>query len=210
MRCGFLTERTLLEALSEQLEIPIADLDAPGVVSREAAGRCRRDIAEQWRICPVRFDERRRVLTVAVADADPRLLKDIEHLLAVKIEAVLAPGEAIDRALRRVFQDEVVAVERLDDLTVARSEARRVQTLDDLLGPSLPAPAPAPPPVTPQPAPPPTPVAPTGASPVVVRELTERVTRLEKTVASQAKAIRTLVELLNERGLLKPSDSSRG
>lgn len=153
---GFLSEAVLLDALGRQLRIPRVDLDAPGALHLEAARYCRADLAEQWGFCPLTFDPKRNVLTVAVSDPEPQLLADIEGFLAMRVEPRVAPAEQIDRALRRLFHDPANApAQRLAGLQVSRSQARELASASpfrEITGPRpQPAPAPpAPPPASPQ------------------------------------------------------------
>lgn len=147
---GYLTDLQLLDALSRQLRIPRVDLDAPGVLQPDAARYARADLCEQWGFVPFVFDARRNVLLVAVSDPDPQLLADVQRFVTVRIEAQLAPQEAIDQAIRRLFHGEGSnqSVRQMQGLQVARAEKKRVD--DGFNSPaSIPPPAQPPPPTMP-------------------------------------------------------------
>lgn len=152
---GFVTEAQLLDTLSRQLKLPRIDLDAAGTIAADVARYVRADLAEQWGFCPVAFDPRRNVLTIATSDPDPQVLTDIEGFTGFRVEPRIASSEQIDRAIRRVFHGEGAPVEnrRIQGLQVARSErgAAEAARLNDSFGPATasgrpPAPQPGAPP----------------------------------------------------------------
>lgn len=130
----FLSEPTLQEALSAHMGIPRINLADLSAVSDEAVRYCRADLAEQWGFCPIVYDERRKVLTIAVADPDPQLLRDIEGFLGLKVEPRLAPSRDIEQAIERLYREPLAEETRqMAGLQVSRSEKARRQSSSERL-----------------------------------------------------------------------------
>lgn len=154
---GFIDDATLLDTLARQLSLPFVNLDAPGVVGTEVARYARADLCEQWGFCPVSFDPSRGVLIIAVSDPDLQLVRDLETLLDVKLEIRLAPADAIERRVARLYHGhEDQPVRQMQGLQLARSAQKEARGAAgyaslDALGPpgapqgpptgSMPAPA---------------------------------------------------------------------
>jgi type IV pilus assembly protein PilB len=200
---GYVTEEELVRALSEQLGLDAVDLDETEV--QADALRCLPvDACERYGVFPVKVDEAERVLWVATAEPDRQTLQEVARICGYTLEPVLAPMSSIDRAVRKSYFGERIA--------------RRPRLGEPLR--SIPGDIPwaAPPPRSvpnrsrdaafPDPLPEPEvagigPIAPEGSAPDVVEELKTLIIRLEKTVSAQSRAFRALVDLLQEKGIVR-------
>ncbi len=101
---GFASQRDIVQALGEQLEIPVAKLDGPPLVTPETE-RLPARFLRQARVFPLRMDGGALVL----ATADPL---DFETLAAVRaatglrVRAEIAPESEIADALERYYGEE--------------------------------------------------------------------------------------------------------
>lgn len=137
---GFIDDAILLDALAQQLSLQFVNLDAPGAVGPEVARYARADLCDQWGFCPVSYDQGRGVLTIAVSDPDLQLVKDLETLLDARLEIRLAPADAIDRGIARLYHgQEDQPVRQMQGLQLARSAQKEVRASGfsslDALGP---------------------------------------------------------------------------
>lgn len=124
---GFVTERTLLDALAQQLDLSFVDLDVAGVVESGVQRYARGDLCEQWGFCPVAYDERRALLAIAMSDPDPQFVRDLEMLLGVRLDVRVAPADMIERWVYRLYHgEEEQPVERMKGLQLSRSVRRDV------------------------------------------------------------------------------------
>ena len=180
---GCLDERTMGLALSRQLGLPCIDLQAtqlsPSVTELLSVQHC-----EQLGVMPVGADPVRRVLRLATPD--PTNLKVLEEVAAHtghRVEAVIAGAQDIDRAIRRYYygDERRATTVTLPGFTTTDSAEKMFST------PAAPAPA-----FAAAPAPPAADLA----------GLTERLDRLEQLATHQTRALRVLVEMLVESGLV--------
>jgi len=210
---GYLTEEKLVAALAEQLGLATVDLDALAP-DAEVLSCLSVDTCERYGVFPVKLDRARAQLWLATAEPDRKNLEEVAQLTQMTLEPMLAPMSAIDRAVRRLYYGE--ANER--DKPQARGEALRGGIPMD---PGLPAararPIPAPEAADPHP---PLPqsailgesgemaplghIAPSGPRPEdPMAELRDLLVRLERSVSAQGRAFRSLVELLQEKGIIR-------
>ena len=178
---GFLTEDAMVRALSSQLQVPVANLEG---VTAEAVKLLRGDAAERYGIFPVGGDEKAKVLVIASSDpTNQEMLKELAFATGMKIQVQVAASTAIDRAIRRHYYGETAPVQ------------------PELSGPAANAPA-------------------FGGNDLVldlldlplqekprdaeleakVAELTRKVSELENALATQARGMRILMELLLDKG----------
>lgn len=208
---GFVTESAMAEVLARQLELPVLDLDT-AEIPEEAPKWLRIDICERYGVFPVAMNRTARTLSVATSDPT-----NIEHLSAVqfatssKVLPVVATASAIERAIRRYyFGEHVEPVSGPVSTTpvpppapAASSTASRGDTsyeLDSLLGNAEAAPRTIEVPiVVSSPTPVPTMEAQLRREIAVLRE---KVESLEEISTSQVRALRSLLEILIESGLV--------
>jgi type IV pilus assembly protein PilB len=194
---GYVTEDQLLRALSEQLALDTVDLDTADV--HEEALRCLPvDVCERYGVFPVRVDSRQRILWVATAEPDRESLQELAQIAQHTLEPMLASMSSIDRAVRRYyFGERTGPAPRLGEPLRATA---------DVSPPPLSRPRPAaesgPPRAA---AAPPSlgPIVPDGPAHDAMQELRTLLIRVEKEVTAQSRAFRALVELLQEKGIVR-------
>lgn len=177
---GYVSEDQLIRALSEQLALDTVDLDTADV--HEQALRCLPvDVCERYGILPVRVDTRQRILWVATAEPDRETLQEVAQIAQHTLEPMLASMSSIDRAVRRYYFGERTGPKprlgeplRGEGPPAARPQA---QALDHIV--------------------------PEGRAQDGMQELRSLLLRLEKEVTAQSRAFRMLVELLQEKGIVR-------
>ncbi len=246
---AFVSEEILVKALSKQLGVERADLTqvhVPDVIMSKVSA----EFAETNGLCPVRYDDGRRVLVVATADpTNVGALDELRFKTGLRIETALAGEHEIRVAIQRYLRGAVVGgIELPDAIELADDSGRSVLIPNDdhsatmgasgikvspgRPGGAIPAPArtprqgsvvpapvaPAPPPVlgarVPSPQIP-TPKAqpalgvPLAAghaaaprNPSTQGSAMEMADRLEGAQKQQHKALRVMVELLIEKGVI--------
>jgi len=186
---GYCDEHTVVAALSRHLNLAATDIEAAppplDVVQLVSVQDC-----ERYGVFPLGTDRDRRHLRLATADpTNHDALYELQGRVGMKIEPVVAGTTDIDRAIRRYYYGETGKQSpKPSDFGV--NEAVFNLDAPPRVAPTAPAPAPAP-------------------APVLVAEnaaLVERVARLEDLVGRQARALRTLVEMLVDKGQLDRAD----
>lgn len=188
---GYVTEDQLLRALSQQLALDTVDLDTADV--HEDALRCLPvNACERHGVFPVRVDSRQRILWVATAEPDRETLQEVAQIAQHTLEPMLASMSSIDRAVRRYyFGERTGPAPRLGEPVRGAPDAARA----------------------PQARPPPPaaeaeshvlgPIVPGAAAHDTLQELQTLLLRLEKEVTAQSRAFRALVDLLQEKGIIR-------
>lgn len=96
---GWITEREVALAISEQLELPVLDLNQPGSVDRDVLMLVSTNYAESRLLLPVA--RQGEVLTVAMADPlDQQALDDLTSLTGLQIRVVIGIESEIRAVLR--------------------------------------------------------------------------------------------------------------
>jgi type IV pilus assembly protein PilB len=186
---GYVTEDQLIRALSQQLGLPTVDLDHAEV--QEEALRCLAiDMCERYGVFPVRVDEKERVLRIATAEPDRQTLQEVAEVSQYTLEPLLAPLSSIDRAVRKYYFGDA-----------AGRTAPTAPRLGEPLS-AIPADAPARSPAAMNPYAIGT-IAPSGEAQDAVQELKTLLIRLEKTVEAQSRAFRALIDLLQDKGVVR-------
>lgn len=180
---GFVDENSMTVALSRQLQLPAVDLDKAEIPS-ETVQFLRVDIAERYGVFPIAGD--RKLKTVTIATSDPTNMEQIQELAfytGFRVQLAVAGATAIDRAIRRYYYGESVVS---SDVTTPRELGVSESEFDpaDLGRSNAPARA--------------------GNADLArqVGELTQRVSDLERVISGQVKALRAVVELLLEKGVV--------
>ena len=194
---GFLDERTMSLALSRQLGMPCIDLstthlpaDVPELLSIQ--------VCERLGVMPVGTDSARRVLRLATSDpTNPAVLKEVARHTDCAIEPVIAGAYDIDRAIRRYYYGDsrehsgpaLPGFTPTDQRVAPPSAAPTAQ----LTQASSEAPA----------------AEPAQACSPRLDALTARLERLEELATHQTRALRVLVEMLVESGLIQRDSFQR-
>ena len=209
---GFVTETAIGQVLARQLELPSVDLDTM-LLPDLAPTWLRLDLCERYGVFPLAINPAARAISIATSDPT-----NLEHLQAVafatnlKVMPTVATASAIERAIRRYYFGEHVdpapSAPRL--LPPASAVNATSFELDELLGeprrktaemPAMTVPAA---------------VAPVALKPTLaainntievqlrreISVLREKVDALEEINGSQVRALRVLLELLIESGLV--------
>ena len=196
VRMGALSEDLLVKALSRQLNIPRAAIGPtdPIVVPQQILERIDRATCEKGLLLPVQYIQERRALQVAVADPfNVVAIDDLTRRVGLRIETLIAGETQLLQAIGRVFGG-AGGIEG----NVAGAEAGMGFVSNS--GASMSAP--------PQQAPPAQPLAPPIMAPP---SMTPRPTMsqppqpaedLRVLAEQQLRAVRALVELLVERGVI--------
>jgi type IV pilus assembly protein PilB len=181
---GLIAEPTVAVALSRQLGMPCVNL-ATTQVSAQAVKLLPVQAAERFGVMPLALDATGRVLRLATSDpTNYEALHDIAFSTGFKIDPVLAGPSDIDKAIRRYYYGETE--DRPARTAVPADFGMRERTFGDPAEPVVEQPATA--------------LGPTATE--INRALVERMLRLEDVAAKQARALRALVETLEDCGLL--------
>jgi type IV pilus assembly protein PilB len=200
---GYVTEDQLMRALSEQLGLDTVDLDTADVQAE--ALRCLPvDACERYGVFPVRLDKAQRLLWVATAEPDRQTLQEVAQICHHTLEPVLASMSSIDRAVRQHYFGERLLVGKprpgepmgaIPDIPLAAPAARSVPNRSEEAG--------FPEAVTESDPHVIGTIVPENVTPDAVQELRTLLVRLEKTVNAQSRAFRALVELLQDKGIVR-------
>ncbi len=199
---GFVSEPLMVKALSKQMGVPRADL-SQGSVPQDVLNKLDPSRAKEGAYCPLDYDPRRKILTLAMVDpTDIRSIDDVQFRTGLRVTPVLAGEHEISDAIDRrmyMFNPASSAVVELGgdsfseaDISAAtphhRASASQM-SLDDHRGPATGS------------------MAPLGTGPIAVKgagqELAERLDSAQK---QQQKAIRVMLELLIEKGIFSQAD----
>ncbi|MBL8954121.1 MAG: general secretion pathway protein GspE [Myxococcaceae bacterium] len=201
---GFVDEDSMVRALSRQLKLPVVDLDTlrlpPTVTQILTVGVC-----ERYGVFPLGVDLKQKQVQLATSDpTNVAALNELTFKTGYKVQTAVATGSSIDRAIRRMYYGEQTQASK-----TATPQRFGVQEPtfgeDEISGVKQ---RPVPPVATVPPAPPPVRAAdPMAEIEAAAREaeiarLKDRVAALEKQTTGQVRALRALVELLVESGLI--------
>jgi len=182
---GIVDEDSMARALSRQLNIPMVDLDSvrlpPSVVQL-----LRIDVAERYGVFPLGGDPAQKLLHVASSDpTNLEALQELSFQTGMRVQQSVSSASGIDRAIRRYYYGETTVASE----TASPDSFGRQEMSFEPQAPRMAA-------VT-------EPTAP--AETEVLRRLealTERVGGLEAAVAGQVRALRVLMELLVDSGVV--------
>jgi type IV pilus assembly protein PilB len=189
---GYVSEEQLMAALSEQLGLEVVDLDGEEIPVD--ALRCVPvDTCERYGVFPVRVDPAQRLLWIATAEPDRNTLQEVAQIAQYTLEPMLASMSSIDRAVRRYYFGEGTSRTRLGEplrsipgdtplaAPAPRSVPNRAEEAELPIGT----------------------IVPDGEMRDSVQELKALIIRLERTVNAQSRAFRALVDLLQEKGIVR-------
>lgn len=143
VRSGILSETELISVLSQQLDVPIVDLDALSLHD-DAVKKVAPEYARANMIVPFRMEAR----TLLVATADPTREEVLDHLRVSSFcdaKFMLASPAAIERALDRAYTTPGAPTQPRDtaripvslDARIARLETAVAAVIDLLVGHEL-------------------------------------------------------------------------
>ncbi len=113
LHANVIRESDLIEALSEQLQLPPLDLDG-GIVYAEAVRTIPEAVARELRVVPVAADETALYLAVA-NELDDDALQTLQRYTDLEILAFLAPLSQIDEILEATYREQYLHL-AVDDL----------------------------------------------------------------------------------------------
>lgn len=191
VQLGYVNEGAMAHALSHQLDLPTVDLDEfepPAPVE----SLLRADLAERYGVFPLSLDAAQQVLTVATSDpTNTDALQELALHLGRQVRVAVSSASAIERAIQLHYHGEfLMPPPKVEPPAVAMGLRSRPE----------PVPLPTPPPR----------VAVGGAREHELLQrvdaLSQQVEDLQRMVASQARAIHGLMELLEGRGVVNRSE----
>jgi type IV pilus assembly protein PilB len=182
---GFVDEDSMALALSRQLNIPKVDLDALRLPA-SVVGLLRIDAAERYGVFPLGGDPAHKVLHVASSDpTNLEALQELSFQIGMRIQQSVSSASGIDRAIRRYYYGEnTVASNTASPDSFGRKEMSFEPQAPRMAAVQEPAPA-APPEMHRK-----------------VEALEARIAGLEQAVAGQVRALRVLMELLVDSGVV--------
>ncbi len=187
---GFLTESLMVKALSRQLGLPEVELDKLKI-SPQVTGLLGVDVCERYGVFPVGRDPDRRLLRVATSDpTNYQALDAVAFRTNLKVEPVVAPASSIDRAIRHYYYGESAASSStLEPSRYGLASGEETFELEDEKKDTAAADGPSA-------------AAASTSSSVSQAELFAAVERLDSTMTAQVRALRGLVEILVEQGVI--------
>jgi len=174
---GFVDEPSMVVALSQQLRLPMIDLDKAELPA-EVVQLLRVDIAERYGVFPVGGDQVHRTLQLATSDpTNHEAFKELAFYTGLRVQPHVATSSGIDRAIRRYYYGEHTRGPR-----AARPQELGLneQTFEaDQLS-----------------------AKPTEVNGTELAQLIQQVGALERLVAGQVRALRGMLELMVDKGIV--------
>src|SRR5437899_6784074 len=128
MQLGFLTERQLLEVMSEQLHLPLVSL-ADMTIDPQTLRALPAKLVYRKRLVPI--SRNNGTLNVATSDAfDLYAFDDIRLMTGLEIQPVLAPREEIEKLIKTHYGlggdtlDEMVGADGFDTVTASGEDSQ--------------------------------------------------------------------------------------
>jgi len=178
---GYVTEEQLVNALATQLGLDTIDL-TQAEIAPDALSTLPFDACERYGVFPVRVDPQRRVLWLATAEPDQVTLQEVAQIAQHTLEPILCTMSSIDHAVRRYyFGDPAAQSGRLGDPLQSIPGGQRNGDAELAAGA----------------------VAPVAAHGDAIAELRMLLVRLEKQMNAQGRAFRALVEILQDKGIVR-------
>jgi hypothetical protein len=187
---GFVSEDLLVKALSKQLAVPMARLDAIDV-PKAILSKIDLDFAKMHALCPERYIADRKTLVVAMADPiNVAGIDEVVRRTGCRVQPTVAGERSIMRAIAMTYGAESQSIDppampQQDSFIPSRSEQRNNGSASSR---QMPAQAPS----RPQ----------TPASPQPPQAAIDLVATIDSAQKKQLKAIRAMAELLIEKGLI--------
>ncbi len=182
---GFVTEEAMAQALSAQLGLPRVDLDTFALPA-DALEFLRVDIAERYGVFPLGGDRKQKTVTLATADpTNVEQLQELSFYTGMRVVLAVSSPSAIDRAIRRHYYGESTVSSQVTtprqlgvtepeyDLSAQAGRAKPVSASLDAAGLAA-----------------------------QLEATQRRLAELERIVAGQGRALRGMLELLLEAGVI--------
>jgi hypothetical protein len=223
VRMGVLNEDLLVKALARQLNLPRAALGPtdPLQVPDAVRNRVDRATCERLLMLPIGWVQERRAVVVAVADPlNVVAIDDFSRRIGARVELMIAPETQLMQAIARIFTGAGGVDSRLTGAEEGLSfmdNSGRMMSQSPRMAPVSTSPPTAPPQPTwttpptapPQPAwttPPTAPPQPAWTAPPTAPPQAAAADDLRVLAEQQLKAVRALVELLVERGVVSRAE----
>lgn len=202
---GFVDEDSMVRALSRQLKLPVVDLDTvnlPATVTQILTV----DLCERYGVFPLGIDVRGKQIQLATSDpTNADAINDIIFKTGMKVQTAVATGSSIDRAVRRMYYGESTTASKtttpqklgLAEPTFGEEEISGVRPK-----PRASAPKPSAPGSKKGGGLDPIQEIEIAAREAEIARMKDRLAQLEKQSAGQVRALRALVELLVQSGLV--------
>jgi type IV pilus assembly protein PilB len=179
---GYVTEEQLVHALATQLGLETVDLEAVEIAP-EALSALPVDACDRYGVFPLRIDPQTRMLWLATAEPDQGTLEEVARIAQRTLQPVLCTMSSIDRAVRRYyFGEQGSASSRLGEpLRTIPGVTQQDGDGELASGAVTPAPAHA----------------------DAFAEMRTLLVRLEQQLNAQGRAFRALVEILQDKGIVR-------
>ena len=179
---GYVSEEQLVHALATQLGLETVDL-AEAEIAPEVLSSLPVDACERYGVFPVRIDPQTEILWLATAEPDQGMLEEVAQVAQRTLQPVLCTMSSIDRAVRRYyFGEQGSAPSRLGEpLRSIPGVTQRNGEGELATGAVAPAPVQG----------------------DAIAELRTLLVRLEKQLNAQGRAFRALVEILQDKGVVR-------
>lgn len=183
---GVVDENSMAHALSRQLNLPVVDLDTLRLPA-SVVQLLRIDVAERYGVFPLGGDPAQKVLHVASSDpTNLEVLQELAFQTGMRIQQSVSSASGIDRAIRRFYYGESTPA---SNTALPESHGRKEMSFEPQ-APRMSATA--------------APQAPADAEVLRrIEALTERVGALEQALAGHGRALRVLMELLVDSGVMR-------
>ncbi len=197
VQLGFVNEGAMAHALSHQLDLPTVDLDElePSV---PVESLLRVDLAEGYGVFPVSYDEAQGTLVLATSDpTNTDALQELAAHSGCTVHVMVSSASAIERAIRLHYHGEIpMGGGESVPAAAPQAVALGFRSPPEFAGYSVPTPSPR--------------VAVGGPRDAElaqrVEALSQQVEDLQRMVASQARSIHVLTEVLETYGVLNRAE----
>jgi type IV pilus assembly protein PilB len=188
---GYVDEGSMIFALSRQLGIPAVDLDERKP-NGNVAQWLKAELAEKYSVFPLACDRRQKTLQLATSDpTNYEAERELTFHTGMRIQLALAGPKAIEKAIRKHYHGEDLGAVTSPGEGDSGPKLQLERTSHSLpkLKPPTPIAAPRPPS--------------SGMSLSDEVELLSLLGPLEKQMKTQTKAVRAIIDLLEEKGHLR-------
>lgn len=171
---GFLSEELLVKALSKQLAVPVARLDALDV-PESVLRKLDHDFVKTHAICPERYIADRKTLVVAMADPiNVETIDEVQRRTGMRIQPTVGGERAVNLAIGKLYGEAVAQVD-VGTSDIMTESDRQLEANVEVAR---------------------------ATTPPVSQGTQDLLLALEAAQLKQHKAIRVMAELLIERGVL--------
>jgi len=130
LELGKITEQDVLQVLAGQIGLDFIELD-PESIDEALTEHLPAETARTYQIVPVAFDADRRAITIAMKSADNyRAVDDLRLLMGFKVHAVVAPPDAVEAAIDRLYGTASQAGSSMLDVMAALEDSDTLAALE--------------------------------------------------------------------------------